>query len=202
MTSISPVTCRPALPTSSAWAGNWKRSAATAAGFPCTCPSDRVDGTEPPQFVGFIRDITAETQARRSTERLMNVSRLATMGEMAAGIAHEINQPLTAIATYARAGERFLTRPEPVLEETREALREIAAEALRAGEIIRRLRQTGTRRRGRPGTSDRERSHRGPSPADAGRCPGSRHPPDDSSCRTMLPRSLYIGCKSRRRCST
>jgi two-component system sensor kinase FixL len=91
--------------------------------------------------VGFIRDITVETEARRSSERLMHVSRMATMGEMASGIAHEINQPLTAIATYARAAERFLALPEPDLGESREALREIAAEALRAGAIIRRLRQ-------------------------------------------------------------
>lgn len=109
--------------------------------FPIHLSVGRVDGTEPPQFVGFIRDITAETEARRSSDRLMNVSRLATMGEMAAGIAHELNQPLTAIANYAHAGQRFLAMPDPDLEETREAVREIAAEALRAGEIIRRLRQ-------------------------------------------------------------
>lgn len=102
----------------------------------------RVGDTDPPHFVGFIRDITADTEARRSSERLMHVSRMATMGEMASGIAHEINQPLTAIATYARAAERFLAQPDPDnLEEARNALHEIAAEALRAGVIIRRLRQ-------------------------------------------------------------
>lgn len=109
--------------------------------FPIHLSVGQVGGSEPPQFVGFIRDITAETEARRSSERLMNVSRLATMGEMAAGIAHELNQPLTAIANYARAGERFLAMPDPDLDETREAVREIAAEALRAGAIIRQLRQ-------------------------------------------------------------
>jgi two-component system sensor kinase FixL len=108
--------------------------------FPVHLSVGRVEGTDPPQFVGFIRDITAETEARRSSERLMNVSRLATMGEMAAGIAHELNQPLTAIANYANAGKRFLAMPEPDLEEAREAVREIANEGMRAGEIIRRLR--------------------------------------------------------------
>jgi two-component system sensor kinase FixL len=82
-----------------------------------------------------------EEDARRSTDRLIHVSRLATMGEMAAGIAHELNQPLTAIANYAHACERFIDLPEPDLAEIRDASREIAGEALRAGEIIRRLRQ-------------------------------------------------------------
>ena len=83
----------------------------------------------------------AEEEARRSTDRLVHVARLATMGEMAAGIAHEINQPLTAITNYARACERFLQLPEPDLIETRDAMREIGIEALRAGDIIRRLRR-------------------------------------------------------------
>jgi two-component system, LuxR family, sensor kinase FixL len=82
-----------------------------------------------------------EEEARRSTDRLIHVSRLATMGEMAAGIAHELNQPLTAIANYARACERFMDLPEPDLAEIRDASHEIAGEAMRAGEIIRRLRQ-------------------------------------------------------------
>jgi C4-dicarboxylate-specific signal transduction histidine kinase len=66
---------------------------------------------------------------------------MATMGEMAAGIAHELNQPLSAIATYAHACDRFLRATEPDLEETRSSVREIANEAMRAGDIIRRLRQ-------------------------------------------------------------
>jgi two-component system sensor kinase FixL len=117
--------------------------------FPAHLSVGRVAGVDPPQFVGFIRDTTAQhahiawvqEEARRSGERLMHVSRMATMGEMAAGIAHELNQPLTAIANYARASERFLSQPQPDLAEVREAVGEIAGEALRAGEIIRRLRQ-------------------------------------------------------------
>jgi two-component system sensor kinase FixL len=73
-------------------------------------------------------------------DRLTRVARMATMGEMAAGVAHELNQPLTAITTYARACERYLERPAPDLAEVCEAVREIGAEGLRAGEIIRRLR--------------------------------------------------------------
>lgn len=83
----------------------------------------------------------AEQQAHLAKERLTQVARLATVGEMATGVAHEINQPLTAITTYARAGERYLALERPDLAEATDALREIAAEGLRAGDIIRRLRQ-------------------------------------------------------------
>jgi len=83
----------------------------------------------------------AEQQAHLAKERLTQVARLATVGEMATGVAHEINQPLTAITTYARACERYLALPQPDLAEATDALREITAEGLRAGDIIRRLRQ-------------------------------------------------------------
>jgi C4-dicarboxylate-specific signal transduction histidine kinase len=71
---------------------------------------------------------------------MMHVSRLATMGEMASGISHELNQPLTAIANYAQASVRLLALPNHDLGDVREALEQIAGQALRAGEIIRRLR--------------------------------------------------------------
>jgi C4-dicarboxylate-specific signal transduction histidine kinase len=69
-----------------------------------------------------------------------SVARLATMGEMAAGISHELNQPLAAIANYAQACVRFLRMPAPDLPEIAGALEQIAGQALRAGEIIRRIR--------------------------------------------------------------
>lgn len=72
--------------------------------------------------------------------RMLQVSRLATIGEMAAGVAHELNQPLTAIANYAQACDRLLSRPGPNLEDIRTAMREIAGQAVRAGDILRRLR--------------------------------------------------------------
>jgi two-component system, LuxR family, sensor kinase FixL len=82
-----------------------------------------------------------EEEVLLAQERLTRVAHFATLGEMAAGVAHELNQPLTAITTYARACERHLDHAPPDFGEVREAVREIGAEGLRAGEIIRRLRQ-------------------------------------------------------------
>jgi two-component system sensor kinase FixL len=82
----------------------------------------------------------AEAEAREARERMMHVSRLATMGEMATGISHELNQPLAAITSFAQAARRLLTLPQPDLPEVTQVLDEIAGQALRAGEIIRRLR--------------------------------------------------------------
>ena len=93
----------------------------------------------------FSKDITeykrVEEQARQHQAELAHVLRLGTMGEMAAGLAHEINQPLGAIANYAlgcvrrlRAGSVDAVALLPIIEQ-------IAGEALRAGEIIRRLRE-------------------------------------------------------------
>ena len=82
----------------------------------------------------------AEQDAREARERMMHVSRLATMGEMAAGISHELNQPLAAITTYAQAARRLLGNTHNPDDDVTDALEQIAAQALRAGEIIRRLR--------------------------------------------------------------
>jgi len=96
------------------------------------------------KYVGTVHDVTdrrrAEDEARVLQERLTHFSRLSTMGEMAAGLAHEINQPLSAIATYAQACQRLIRQPEPGIEDVITALEQINAQALRAGEVIRRLR--------------------------------------------------------------
>jgi C4-dicarboxylate-specific signal transduction histidine kinase len=72
--------------------------------------------------------------------RLMEIARISALAEFGSGFAHEINQPLGAIATYAKAGERMLDRPAPLIAETIEVLRQINHEALSAGEGIRRIR--------------------------------------------------------------
>jgi two-component system sensor kinase FixL len=96
------------------------------------------------KHIGTIRDITdrhhAEVETRQLQERLTHFSRLSTMGEMAAGLAHEINQPLSAIATYSQACQRLLRQTEPDIPDIVAALEQINAQALRAGEVIRRLR--------------------------------------------------------------
>ncbi len=85
-------------------------------------------------------NLRIDDATRRLQERLMHVSRLAAVGEMAAGVAHELNQPLAAVANYAQACERLLGMPDADLEEVRDALRQITAQAVRAGDIISRLR--------------------------------------------------------------
>ena len=83
----------------------------------------------------------AEQDAREARDRMMHVSRLATMGEMATGISHELNQPLAAIASFADAARRLLQQGAAGLPDVNEALEQISGQALRAGEIIRRLRE-------------------------------------------------------------
>jgi two-component system sensor kinase FixL len=73
--------------------------------------------------------------------QLMEIARLSALTELASGIAHELNQPLGAIATFAQAGERMLNREEPLVEETLDVLRQITDAALSAGEGIRRIRR-------------------------------------------------------------
>jgi len=65
---------------------------------------------------------------------------VTTMGEMAAALAHELNQPLTAILSNAHAGERYLAQGAPPLGEIREILQDVVGDARRAGEVIQRLR--------------------------------------------------------------
>jgi len=97
------------------------------------------------EISGTLHDITdqkrLEAESRAQVDRLAHVSRLSTMGEMATGLAHEINQPLTAIATYAQALLRLLEHPEGLSKaELVDTITQIAGQALRASEVIKRLR--------------------------------------------------------------
>jgi len=82
----------------------------------------------------------AEKNVSEAREHLAHMARLSTMGEMAAGIAHEINQPLAAISTYAQACKRMLQQKTVTAQDFSEPLDKISTQAMRAGEVIRRLR--------------------------------------------------------------
>jgi len=97
-------------------------------------------------FTGFIQDLTErrefEAKLEEARSELIHVSRLSAMGTMASTLAHELNQPLTAISAYGEAVGHMLERgDEPDKELLHEAFTEMAAQAVRAGSIVRRLRQ-------------------------------------------------------------
>jgi two-component system sensor kinase FixL len=96
-------------------------------------------------FTGFIRDLTErqETEARLQElqSELVHISRLTAMGEMASTLAHELNQPLSAIANYLKGSRRLIdANVEDMPGKVRDAIDKAGEQALRAGQIIRRLR--------------------------------------------------------------
>jgi two-component system, LuxR family, sensor kinase FixL len=95
-------------------------------------------------FTGFVRDLTERQQTRARLQELqdelLHVSRLRSMGQMAAALAHELNQPLTATANYVAGAMRLLDAAEPDLAHVRQALSLASTQTQRSGEIIRRLR--------------------------------------------------------------
>jgi len=97
-------------------------------------------------FTGFLRDLTErqETQARlhELQTELAHMSRFTAMGEMASTLAHELNQPLTAVATYLNGCRRLLERGQAAdFGMLRDGIERATEQALRAGQIIRRLRE-------------------------------------------------------------
>lgn len=101
-------------------------------------------------FTGFIRDLTEREQWQATLQELQSelarLARLNELGEMASTLAHELNQPLAAIANYTQGCVRFLNGLEdPAVQPVKDALQETAQQSLRAGEIIRHLREFVTR---------------------------------------------------------
>ena len=97
------------------------------------------------KFVGFVRDLSesqaAREQVRQLEKQLAHADRLVSLGELTAGIAHEINQPLTAIAAYADAGKSMLDRGDPQSAESMQTIcTRIGQQSRRAAEVIQRLR--------------------------------------------------------------
>lgn len=123
--------------------------------FPMHLTVGELRSAEQHYFTGFIRDLTTQqiTEARLKElqSEVTHMSRYTALGEMASTLAHEINQPLTAISNYLRGSQRLLDSIESdSTAMLRDALGKAADQALRAGHIIRRLREFVAR-----GESDR-----------------------------------------------
>jgi two-component system sensor kinase FixL len=112
--------------------------------FPIALSVGEIPGGTTRRFIGLIRDLSAqhaaEEEAHRLQNRLAHVGRFSLMGEMAAGLAHELNQPLSAIVNYSQAGRRLAERPEPPVASITDCLEKITEQAMRAGHIIDKLR--------------------------------------------------------------
>lgn len=111
--------------------------------FPISLAISEVGTDGARYFAGVIRDLTEQKAVQQALaeqrERLAQVGRLSTMGEMTASIAHEINQPLTAIAMYAQACQRLLAHEQLDRKKVAEALTKLNQQALRAGAVIERI---------------------------------------------------------------
>jgi PAS domain S-box-containing protein len=99
------------------------------------------------EFVGTVIDVTERNRADEQRERLRqtqtdlaHINRVATMGELTASVAHEVNQPIAAAVTDANTCMRWLARDQPDLEEARAAAMRVVKDATRASEIISRIR--------------------------------------------------------------
>jgi PAS domain S-box-containing protein len=97
------------------------------------------------ELVGALMDVTATRKAQEALQiaqtALAHVTRVSTLGEMSASIAHEVNQPLAAIVTNAESSLRWLSRQPPDIEEAVVGIRQIVKDAHRASEVIRRIRE-------------------------------------------------------------
>jgi PAS domain S-box-containing protein len=115
--------------------------------------SFRDEATDAVEFVGAVMDITERKCSQDALDRarldLAHVSRVSTLGQMAASIAHEINQPLAGIVINGNASLRWLAGESPNLSEAREATSRIVRDGQRAGDVITRLRSL-FRREGSP----------------------------------------------------
>jgi C4-dicarboxylate-specific signal transduction histidine kinase len=88
------------------------------------------------EFVGTVMDVTERQRAKEERQALAHTNRIATMGQLTASIAHEVNQPIAAARNNAASALRFLSRSPPDLEEVREALDCVVSDVDRAGNVI------------------------------------------------------------------
>jgi PAS domain S-box-containing protein len=127
----------------SAWELNARRADGQV--FPIALSVGRSDSGGAEQYTLVIRDITfrrkTEARARQHQAELAHVSRVSLAGEMAGALAHELSQPLTAIAAYARGCLRLLAKPAPEPAMLYEGVSEVVQQAERAGDVLGRLRE-------------------------------------------------------------
>lgn len=118
--------------------------------FPLEAVLSQFDDSAGCCYTGVLRDLSEQKRLERAERehhiQLAHVGRLSTMGEMAAGLAHELNQPLGAIAAYAKAAGRMIRARGEEPPELVQALDRTAEQARRAGSIIGHLRQFVTKR--------------------------------------------------------
>lgn len=112
--------------------------------FPMELSVGEVRGEGYRMFTGFVRDLSerqrTDARLQELQSELLHVSRLSAMGQMAATLAHELNQPLTAVANYLQAARRLMEHATPDFAKVKQAVGLGVEQALRAGMIIRRLR--------------------------------------------------------------
>ncbi|MDX9999144.1 MAG: PAS domain S-box protein [Phenylobacterium sp.] len=112
--------------------------------FPMELAVGEMRSADTRYFTGFLRDLSERQETERRLQdlqsELVHVSRLTSMGEMASALAHELNQPLSAIANYVKGCVRLLDSGRADPAKLRTALEQSGEQALRAGQIIRRLR--------------------------------------------------------------
>lgn len=119
--------------------------------FPIYLSVGHIENSDEANFVGIIRDLTAQQQQEREAakneieiqrlqDRLIHIARISTLGEMVTGIAHEVNQPLTAISTFAQGCIRMINAGLNDPKELLEAQYKMASQAERAAKVITRIR--------------------------------------------------------------
>lgn len=114
--------------------------------FPMKLSLGEIKGEHGSQFVAIIHDLSekkaGEAKVRQLEAQLVHADRLVILGELTAGIAHEINQPLTAIAAYADAGRQLIRRSDDTsAENIHDICEKIAGQSRRAAEVVQRLRR-------------------------------------------------------------
>ncbi len=118
--------------------------------FPIQISISAFQGRHGRRFVGLLRDLSvqraAEQEARLHRGRLAHIDRVNILGEMATGIAHEINQPLSAISMYAQSCLRYLDAGNPKPDRLRDALEKLSQQAHRAGAVIEHMQQFARQR--------------------------------------------------------